>query len=73
MSSTTIAYEFNFTTAYDEAIFMASPYASDTLRPKVQSAVTTEANFLRRFTQVNKIAQQVTHEGNIFKVILSRN
>lgn len=69
---TTIAYEFNFVGAYDEAVFMQSPFARDTLRPKVQAAVQNEANFLVRFPKVNRIAQQVEDQGQYFKVILTR-
>jgi hypothetical protein len=72
MSSTTILYQFEFTSVYDEAIFMASPYARDTLRPKVQAAVDNEARFLTRFPRVNKIAQQVEDQGQYFKVLLGR-
>jgi hypothetical protein len=72
MSGNTILYEFNFVGAYSEDVFMASPYARDTLRPKVQAAVDTEVRFLARFPKVNKIAQQVEDQGQYFKVILTR-
>jgi hypothetical protein len=72
MSSTTILYQFEFTSSYNETIFMASPYARDTLRPKVQAAVDNEARFLTRYPRVNKIAQQVEDQGQYFKVLLGR-
>jgi hypothetical protein len=72
MSSQTILYEFVFTGAYDETIFAQSPYARDSLRPKVQAAVATEQTFLSRFTKVNAIAQQVTDQGQTFKIRLNR-
>jgi hypothetical protein len=73
MSSTTILYEFVFVGVYDETAFMQSPYARDTLRPKVQGAVETEQRFLQRFPRVNKISQQVEDQGQYFKVSLSRS
>lgn len=72
MSSTTILYEFSFIATYDETIFMASPYARDSLRTKVQAAVDNEIRFLSRFPKVNKIAQQVEDQGQYFKILLSR-
>ena len=71
--SSAIAYEFQFVGSYDESVFMLSPYASDELRVKVQNAVQTEVRFLSRFTQVNRIAQQVQHDNLTFKVVLSRS
>jgi hypothetical protein len=73
MSSTTILYEWQFIGSYSEEIFAASPYASDTIRPKVQAAVVTEQRFLQRFPGVNKIAQQIVNNGQYFKVQLTRS
>lgn len=70
--SATILYEFVFTGDYDEAIFMASPYARDSLRIKVQSAVNSEKTFLRRYPSVGNISQQVIDQGQTFKVRLLR-
>ena len=70
--STTILYTFEFTGSYSEDIFMQSPYARDTLRPKVQSAVQSEQTFLARYPNVNRIAQRVDDQGQYFKVILNR-
>jgi hypothetical protein len=69
---TTISYTFTFNAVYDESIFMQSPFASDTLRPKVQAAVVNEQKFLTRFPNVNAVSQQVTDAGLTFKVLLYR-
>lgn len=72
MSAPTITYQFEFVGDYDESVFAQSQYASDSLRLKVKDAVETEVKFLSRFSQVNKIAQQVEDAGLVFKVLLAR-
>lgn len=72
MSSSTITYEFVFHVNYDEAVFMQSPYASDTLRPKVKTSVQSSKSFLSKFLGVNTVSQKVTDNGLTFKVTLNR-
>ncbi len=72
MSTITILYTFEFTGSYNETVFMQSPYARDSLRPKVQAAVTSEQAFLSRYPNVNRIAQRVEDQGEYFKVLLNR-
>jgi hypothetical protein len=73
MPSPSILYTFEFTDIYDETIFSACPFATDTLRTKVQNAVTVQQTFLKRFPKVNKIAQQVYDNGEYFKVVLANS
>jgi hypothetical protein len=72
MSSTNIAYDFEFTSSFDENIFNQCPFATTSLRQKVVTALETQKSFLERFTQVNRIAQQVSDDGRRFRIILSR-
>lgn len=74
MSTTTFAYEFEFTTDYSEPNYMLCPESlrTDSLRTKVISAVNTQKSFLQKFTQVNRIAQQVLDNNLRFRVILNR-
>lgn len=72
MSSSTIAYEFVFHVDYNETVFMQSPDASDTLRPKVVASVQSSKTFLSRFLGVNTVSQKVTDNNLTFKVTLNR-
>lgn len=74
MSSSSFAYEFEFNTDYSEDIFKQCPDSirTDSLRTQVINAVNTEKSFLQKFTQVNRIAQQVLEGSLRFRVILNR-
>lgn len=74
MSTTTFAHEFEFVTDYSEDVFVQCPDSlrTDALRTKVIAAVNTQKLFLQKFTQVNRIAQQVLDGSNRFRVILNR-
>ena len=72
MSSTNIAYDFDFQSDFNETVFNQCPFATTSLRQKVLNAVETQQRFLDRFTQVNRIAQQVSDDGRRFRIILSR-
>jgi hypothetical protein len=73
MSNTNIAYDFEFFSSFDEDVFNMCPFATQNLRSKVVSALETQRRFLDRFTQVNRIAQQVSDDGRRFRIILSRS
>lgn len=73
MSNTNIAYDFDFVNSFDENVFNQCPFATQSLQNKVVSALETQRRFLDRFTQVNRIAQQVSDDGRRFRIILSRS
>jgi hypothetical protein len=67
-----ITFTFQFTGDFDETHFQECPFATTTLREKVQNALNVQKKFLERFNQVNRIAQRVIDDGRIFRVVLSR-